>query len=193
MGGGALLAAALGNAFGVRVALVAVGLIGPVLVVVSWTRLRRLDLQMVDREDDIALLRSVSVFDPLPLPALEQLAAGLESLDVAAGTPVFEQGDAGDGCYVIESGTAEVVGDGSRIATLGPGDLVGEIALLREVPRTATVRALTDLRLRRLEGEPVRPGGDRLGDHEHPHDRPRGRAAGPLLTRAAPARVTPPE
>ena len=64
VGAGALLAAALGNAFGVRVALVVVGLIGPVLVVACWTRLRRLDLQMVDREDDIALLRSVSVFDP---------------------------------------------------------------------------------------------------------------------------------
>jgi len=152
VGAGALLAAALGNAFGVRVALVAVGLVGPVLVVVSWTRLRRLDLQMVDREDDVALLRSVSVFDPLPLPALEQLAAGLEPVQVAAGASVFEQGDAGDGCYVIESGTAEVVGDGSRITTLGPGELVGEIALLRQVPRTATVRALTDLRLRRLEG-----------------------------------------
>jgi len=152
VGAGALLAAALGNAFGVRVALVAVGLVGPVLVVVSWTRLRRLDLQMVDREDDVALLRSVSVFDPLPLPALEQLAAGLEPVQVASGASVFEQGDAGDGCYVIESGTAEVVGDGSRITTLGPGELVGEIALLRQVPRTATVRALTDLRLRRLEG-----------------------------------------
>jgi CRP-like cAMP-binding protein len=132
---------------------VAVGLIGPVLVTVSWRRLRRLDLQMVDREDDIALLRSVSVFDPLPLPALEQLAAGLESRRVAAGAAVFEQGDAADGCYVIETGTAEVVGNGSRITTLGHGELVGEIALLREVPRTATVRALTDLHLRHLDGD----------------------------------------
>jgi CRP-like cAMP-binding protein len=54
---------------------------------------------------------------------------------------------------VIESGDAEVLGDGTPIATVGPGDLVGEIALLRRVPRTATVRALTDMDLRFLEAD----------------------------------------
>ncbi len=154
VGAGSLAAAGLVDVFGVRTALVVVGSIGPALVVVAWRRLRRLDLEMVDREDDIALLRTVSVFDPLPLPALEQLAAGLEPHPVvAAGETVFSQGDAADGCYVIRSGRAEVVGDGRQVATLGPGDLVGEIALLRQVPRTATVRALSDLDLRRLDGD----------------------------------------
>jgi hypothetical protein len=153
VGGGSLLAAALANAFDVRTSLAVVGALGPALVVVAWRWLRRLDLDMVDREGDIALLRTVEVFDPLPLPALEQLATGLTSRRVASGATVFSQGDAADGCYVIESGRAEVVGDGRRVATLGPGDLVGEIALLRRVPRTATVRALTDLDLRHLEGD----------------------------------------
>jgi MFS family permease len=153
VGAGSLLAAALANAFDVRTSLAVVGSLGPALVVVSWRRLRRLDLDMVDREDDIALLRTVEIFDPLPLPALEQLAAGLTARRVASGATVFSQGDAPDGCYVIEGGRAEVVGDGRLVATLGAGELVGEIALLRRVPRTATVRALTDLDLRHLDGD----------------------------------------
>lgn len=76
VGAGSLLAAGLANAFDVRTSLAVVGSLGPALVVVAWRRLRRLDLEMVDRESDIALLRTVEVFDPLPLPALEQLAAG---------------------------------------------------------------------------------------------------------------------
>ncbi len=153
VGAGSLLAAALATVFDVRTALAVVGSLGPALVVVAWRRLRSLDLEMVDREADVALLRTVEVFDPLPLPALEQLAAGLTPRRVASGALVFSQGDAADGCYVIESGRVEVVGDGRRVATLGPGELVGEIALLRQVPRTATVRALTDLGLRHLDGD----------------------------------------
>ncbi len=78
---------------------------------------------------------------PLPLPSVEQLARGLEPVDVAAGQVVFTQGDVGDRYYVIESGEAEVVGDGRVVATLGPGEGFGEIALLRRTRRTATVRA----------------------------------------------------
>ena len=79
------------------------------------------------------------MLQPLPLPAIEQLARGLEPVQVSAGQVVFRQGDQADRYYVIESGAAEVIGDGRLVTTLGPGDGFGEVALLRKVPRTATV------------------------------------------------------
>ena len=67
-----------------------------------------------------------------------------------AGQAVFHQGDPADRFYVIETGAADVVGDGRLVTTLGPGEGFGEIALLRRVRRTATVRAATDLELQAL-------------------------------------------
>jgi CRP-like cAMP-binding protein len=131
-----------------------IGAIGPALVLIFWFPLRRLDDAMLARDEDLELLRRISVFDPLPLPALEQLATGLGARHVDAGETLYHQGDTPpDGCHIIERGTAEVIGDGRRIATVGPGDLIGEIALLRHVPRTATVRALTDMDLRLLDAD----------------------------------------
>ena len=153
VGGGSVLAAWLASAAGLREALWLVGAIGPALVLVFWFPLRRLDDAMTARDEDLALLRRVTVLDPLPLPALEQLAAGLRPRHVTAGESLYVQGDAADGCFVIEHGSAEVLGDGHRIAEVGPGELVGEIALLRQVPRTASVRALTDMDLRLLDAD----------------------------------------
>ena len=93
----------------------------------------------------------------LPLPSIEQLARGLEPVTVPAGTAVFTQGDLGDRYYVIESGEAEVVGDGRLVATLGPGEGFGEIALLRRTRRTATVMATSDLRLQALASDRFLP------------------------------------
>jgi CRP-like cAMP-binding protein len=90
------------------------------------------------------------MFQPLPLPAIEQLAHGLEPVHVPANHAVFQQGDPADRFYMIETGAADVVGDGRLVTTLGPGDGFGEIALLRRVRRTATVRAATDLGLQAL-------------------------------------------
>jgi MFS family permease len=151
VGGGSVLAAWLASATDLRQALWLIGAIGPVFVVLLWVPLRRIDYSMVARDEDLALMRRVSVLDPLPLPALEQLAAGLRPRHVAAGETLYVQGDAADGCFVIERGSAEVLGHGRRIAEVGPGELVGEIALLRDVPRTATVRALTEMDLRLLD------------------------------------------
>ena len=90
------------------------------------------------------------MLQPLPLPAIEYLARGLEPLHVPAGRAVFRQGDPADRFYVIETGAADVLGDGRLLTTLGPGDGFGEIGLLRRVPRTATVRAASDLELQAL-------------------------------------------
>src|SRR5690606_13545054 len=84
------------------------------------------------------------------LPSVEQLARGLEPRELAAGTTVFSEGDAGDRYYVVESGEVDVVGDGLTLTTLGPGEGFGEVALLRSSPRTATVVARSDVRLRAL-------------------------------------------
>ena len=153
VGLGSVLAAWLASSTSLRGSLALVGAIAPALVLVFWFTLRRIDDAMLARDEDLSLLRQVTVFDPLPLPALEQLAAGLETRLVPAGETVYRQGDEADGCFIIQSGNADVVGDGRTIATVGPGELVGEIALLRHVPRTATVRAVTEMDLRLLDAD----------------------------------------
>jgi CRP-like cAMP-binding protein len=93
----------------------------------------------------------------LSLPAIERLARGLEPVSVPAGATVFDQGDVGDRYFVIESGEAEVVGDGRVVARLGPGEGFGEIALLRRTRRTAAVRAESELRLQALGSDTFLP------------------------------------
>jgi CRP-like cAMP-binding protein len=72
---------------------------------------------------------------------LEQLAQALEPVEIEAGTEVFRQGDPGDRFYVVAEGEVEVAVDGRPTSTIGAGGSFGEVALLRDVPRTATVRA----------------------------------------------------
>ena len=150
IGIGAVVASWVVEASGPRAALVVIGLVCPILAVASWWRLRHLDRTVGVHDLDVGLLRRVPMLRPLPLPSIEQLARGLEPIAVPAGHVVFSQGDVGDRYYVIESGEVDVVGDGRHVATLGPGEGFGEIALLRRTPRTATVVARTDVRLRAL-------------------------------------------
>ena len=157
VGVGAIVASLVVDQAGVRPALVAVGLLCPVLAVASWRRLRGMDRSIGVRDHDIDLLHEVPMLNVLPLPAIEQLARGLESVDVPAGQVVFHQGDVGDNYFVIESGEAEVIGDGGVVATLGPGLGFGEIALLRRTRRTATVRATSELRLKALRSDRFLP------------------------------------
>ena len=152
-GVGAMAAALTVERYGVRGALLAVGLLCPVAAAASWRRLRRLDQSLDVRDRDIGMLQRVTMLSPLPLPAIERLARGLEPVVVPAGRTVFEQGDIGDRYFVIESGEAEVVGDGRVVAVLGAGEGFGEIALLRRVRRTAAVRARSDLVLHALASD----------------------------------------
>ena len=157
IGIGALVASILVEQLGVRPALVTIGLLCPVLAAASWRALRGMDRTVNVRDGDIALLQAVSMLKALPLPAIERLARGLEPVTVPSGEVVFEQGDMGDHYYVIETGRAVVLGDGREIATLGPGEGFGEIALLRRSRRTAGVRAVSELRLQALRSDQFLP------------------------------------
>jgi MFS family permease len=157
IGLGAIVASLIVEWFGVQMALVTIGLVCPVLAVASWRRLRGLDRSVDALDLDTGLLQLVPMFRTLPLPAVEQLARGLESVTVAEGEVVFKQGDIGDRYYLIESGEVDVVGDGRIVATLGQGEGFGEIALLRRTRRTATVVARSELRLQALDSDRFLP------------------------------------
>jgi hypothetical protein len=141
VGAGGLLAPFIIHVLGLRAALIAVGLLAPSAVAAGRRTLRRLDGDMRVRDEDIEILRAVPMLGALPAATIEQLGARLEHAEFAPGQVVFEEGDRGDGFYVVESGRAEVVRQGRLVNTLGHGDGFGEIALLGDRPRTATIQA----------------------------------------------------
>ena len=151
IGIGAVVAPLLMYAFGPRGALVAAGGGLSVVVLLFWRRLATVDAQALVPERELALLRDIPIFAPLPPVTLEQLASNLSHVRVAAGDVVFREGDHGDRFYVVEKGEVTVEPEGRPPLTLGRGGYFGEIALLRDVPRTATVTALSDVELWALE------------------------------------------
>ncbi|WP_299446143.1 MFS transporter [uncultured Phycicoccus sp.] len=149
---GSLGAPLLVDLFGVRGALLALGLALAGLPLLLSPGLRGVDRDVQVRTHEVELLQRVSILRPLPVPVIEQLATRAVPRLVPAGDRVFGQGEAGDDYYVIVDGRARVSVDGEYRRDLGPGDGFGEIALLRPVPRTATVDADTELDLRALSG-----------------------------------------
>jgi MFS family permease len=150
IGIGAILAPLLVSAFGARQAMVATGALLPIVTALFWRRLTQID-QTSEPAEQLELLRSVPLFHPLPPATVEQLAASLVPVRVRAGEDVFRQGDSGDRFYVVGDGEVVVSVDGRPVNRLGRGGYFGEIALLRDVPRTATVTAETDAELLALE------------------------------------------
>jgi hypothetical protein len=153
VGLGSIAAPLLADAFGVRWALAVTGALLPVLTLASWRLLGRIDAAARAPEHELALLRTLPMFAPLDAPTLEYLAGRLSRRQVSAGDTVCRKGDKGDAFYVVGTGEVEVTADGGPPRSLGEGDFFGEIALLRNVPRTATVVAKTDAELYELAGE----------------------------------------
>jgi MFS family permease len=148
---GALVAPVLVSLLGPRGALVATGAFLPAVLALTLPALRRVDAEARVPTDALALLRTLPLFAPLPPTVLERLASAVVEVRVPAASDAVTQGAAGDRFYVIRSGRAAVEVDGVETGSLGPGDFFGEIALLHDVPRTATVRALDALELYALE------------------------------------------
>ena len=147
---GAAVMPLLINWVGLRNGLVVVAVSVTVLVLLSQRGLRRVD-RVALAPEGLASLRGVPMLAVLPEHIVERLARTSVVVEVRGGTAVFEAGDHGDRFYIVEAGTAEVLVGGAPVASLSVGDSFGEIALLRDVPRTATVRATTDLQLRALD------------------------------------------
>ncbi|MDQ3992743.1 MAG: cyclic nucleotide-binding domain-containing protein, partial [Actinomycetota bacterium] len=145
IGLGALAAPLAVELLGERSAFVATGLFLPVLGVLSWRRLASLDASLPPPDERLEATRAVPLFAALAPEALEQVAAALVPVRFAAGEAIVRQGERGDRFFLIRRGAATVSVDGRQGQPLAPGDFFGEIALLRGVPRTATVRAIGDL------------------------------------------------
>jgi MFS family permease len=148
---GAVVAPLLLEWLGTRGALIVAGALLPLLVVPAWPALTAIDRAVRIPGEQLELLRGNPIFAPLPPSILEQLAESLEEVRVAAGQEVVRQGETGDRFYLVDDGTLDVSVDGRPAPSLGPGEAFGEIALLRDVPRTATVKARTDAVLYALD------------------------------------------
>ncbi len=136
---GAVLAPLAIAVVGTQAAFAVTGAVLLVPALLARPMLRALDRTGVVAAQRIALLRGLNLFAPLAPPDLERLALSSERCPVSVGETLIVQGDDGDCFYAVESGRFEVVKDGAPVADLGPGQYFGEIALLRDVPRTASV------------------------------------------------------
>jgi hypothetical protein len=148
MGGvalGSLAAPALVRAIGPRPAFVLVGAILPLLTLLTYRRLVEID-RMVLPVAELDLIDRIPMFAPLSIATKERVAASLVPISVPAGDLVVRAGDDGDRFYIVRDGELDIDA-GGRHSTVHESDYFGEIALLRNVPRTATVKAAVDSQL----------------------------------------------
>ena len=138
---------------GVAVACVATGLVVGLAALLLGPAIRRADAAAVVPVHESALLRGIPMFEPLPMTTMEDLASGLGWWSVVPGQVIVERGEPGHCFYVVDQGEVLVQVPDQPDRRLGPGEGFGEIALLRDVPRTATVTAIGDVRLAGIDQE----------------------------------------
>jgi hypothetical protein len=153
IGLGSVAAPSLLDEFDMRgtLALLGLGLTG--LTIAHARRFARIDRTMPEPGREVDLLRALPMFAPLPLAVTELLSTELRPQQFASGSVVMREGDPGEEFHVIASGSASVTVRGTPRPPLGPGDCFGEIALLRDIPRTATIIAAEELHTLALRGE----------------------------------------
>jgi len=136
---------------GLRLTLAVTSVLLPVAGLLLRRRIASLDVGVRVPTEEIARLRATDLFAPLPPPALERVARDLVPLDLPAGSVVIREGEPGSRFYVLTEGRAVVSRGGEVVTERGPGDYFGEVALLLEQPRNATVTALSNIRVFVLE------------------------------------------
>ena len=154
MGIGAALAPVLISFLGIDRALIATGLVVPTLVLLAWRGVSRIDAAgEPPKPDELRVLGSVPIFTPLPGMTLEHLAGRLVPMRLEPGTVVVKEGEHGDRFYIVAEGIVEVSEYGRTLSELKAGGYFGEIALIRDIARTATVTTATDTVLYALDRE----------------------------------------
>ena len=139
---GGVVAPVLVEVAGVQGALIVTGLLLPITALVLWPFLRRVDEAGTVDLLRVGRIRGLPLFAPLSLATVEHLAETLEPVSFPAGSWLMREGEVGDRFVIVESGAVDVIQGGVTLRRLGPGDGVGEIALVHDIPRTASVRAV---------------------------------------------------
>jgi predicted MFS family arabinose efflux permease len=183
---GSVLTAVLVDALDIRGAIVVAGAIMPVVAVLIARRVARWEAGTEVPEREFGLVRALTIFEQLPIATLENLALRLTERRFAAGAEILKQGDVGDEFFIIADGEVEMLVDGVVRGREGVSSFFGEIALLRDVPRTATVCAAGDVTVLAIEREHFLAA---IGGHARSAGAAEAIARDRLAANAAPSQV----